>query len=111
MRKLFHIPIIHTPEDMGSHKAEVKKEYIAKHGLSKWNDHNKMVDKFWQELGTILLTLPVDYAKVKVYQDGLPVFGRELELVGELAKTGNRNYQLIFELVERGATVVGTLSQ
>jgi len=108
MRKLLHIPIVHTPEDMGSHRAAVKKEYIAKHGLSKWNDHNKIVDKFWQELGKILLTLPVDYTIVKVYQDGLPVFDRELELVEELAKAGSRNYQIILKLLGRGATVVGT---
>ena len=108
MRKLFCIPIVHTPEDFGSHLAEVKKEYIARHGLSKWNDHNKTVDKFWQELSEALLALPEDYTKVRLYQDGLPVFGRELEMVEKLAENGNRNYRLLFELVKKGATVMGS---
>lgn len=108
MRKLFYIPIIHTPEDLGSHLAEVKREYIAKYGLPKWRDHIESVDRFWRELREILLALPVEHKKVKLYQDGLPVFGRELELVEELAGNGNRNYRLLSELVEKGATVVGS---
>jgi hypothetical protein len=108
MRKLFHIPIVHTPEDLGSHLGEVKREYIARHGLSKWNDHTEAVDRFWRELSEALLALPVDYTKVRLYQDSLPVFGRELEMVEKLAEDGNRNYQLLFELVKRGAAVTGS---
>ena len=108
MRMLFHIPIVHAPEDLGSHLPEVKREYIARHGVSKWNDHNKALDKFWHELSKALLSLPVDYTKVRLYQDGLPVFGRDLELVEKLAENGNRNYQLLHELAGKGATVMGT---
>jgi hypothetical protein len=108
MRKLVHIPIVHTPEDLGSHLPEVKREYIARHGLSNWRHHIKALDRFWQELSETLLHLPVDYTKLKLYQDGLPVFGRELEMVKELAENGNRNYRLLFELAKRGAVVVGS---
>ena len=108
MRKLFYIPIVHTPEDLGSHLAEAKREYIAKYGLTKWREHIEAVDKFWRELSGILLDLPVDHTKMKLYQDGLPVFGREMELIEELAGNGNRNYQLLLELVKKGATVVGS---
>jgi len=108
MQKLFYIPIVHTPEDLGSHLTEVKREYIAKYGLPKWRNHVESVDKFWRELSEILLALPVDHTKMKLYQDGLPVFGRELELVEELARDGNRNYRLLSELVKKGATVVGS---
>ncbi len=108
MRKLFYIPIVHTPEDLGSHLAEVKAQYIAKHGLSKWREHVEAVDKFWRELREVLLSLSIDHTKIKLYQDGLPVFGRELDLVKELAGNGNRNYQLLFELIEKGATIVGS---
>jgi hypothetical protein len=108
MRKLFYIPIVHTPEDLGSHLAQVKREYIAKYGLSKWDNHVEAVDKFWRELKESLLSLSVDYTKMKLYQDGLPVFGREMELVEELAGNGNRNYQLLHELVKKGATIMGS---
>jgi len=108
MRKLFYIPIIHTSEDLGSHLAEAKKEYIAKYGFSKWHDHIEVVGKFWRGLQIVLLALPMNYTNVKLYQDSLPVCGRELEIVETLAHDGNINYQILLELVKKGATVMGS---
>lgn len=108
MRNLFYVPIIHAPEDLGSHLEEVKSQYIAIHGSAKWRSHLKSLEKFWQELAKTLLSLPVDYMKVKLYQDSLPVCGHELEIVEKLANDGNRNYLILFELVKKGAVVVGT---
>lgn len=108
MRKLFYIPIIHTAEDLGSHSAEAKKEYITRYGLSKWRDHIEVVGKFWQDLRETLLALPVDYKNVKLYQDSLPVCGRELKIVEKLAHDGNINHQILLELAKRGATVMGS---
>ena len=108
MRKLFNIPIIHTSEDLGSHLVEAKKEYVSKYGLSKWDDHIKAVDKFWRELRETLLALPVDYKNAKLYQDSLPVCDLELEIVKKLAENGNVNYQILLELVKKGATITGS---
>ena len=108
MRKLVHIPIVHTPEDLGSHSAEVEKQYIARYGASKWFDHLKAVGRFWQELAETLLNLSVDYSKIKLYQDSLPVCGSELEIVEQLAQSGNRNYQLLLQMAKKGAMVMGT---
>ena len=108
MRGLFHIPIVHTPEDLGSQLEAIRKEYIARYGVPKWHDHVEAVGKFWQEVNETFLNLPVDYARIRLYQDGLPVFGRELELVEKLAEDGNRNYRLLSKLVTKGATVMGT---
>jgi len=47
---------------------------------------------------------------VRIYQDGLPVCGRELDIVREVAQRGSRNYALILELLERGAVLEGTES-
>jgi len=108
MRKLFYVPIIHTSEDLGSHLAEAKKEYIAKYGNSKWHDHNEVVGKFWRNLQVALFALRMNYANVKLYQDSLPVCGRELEIVEKLADDGNINYRILLELVKKGATVIGS---
>ena len=108
MRKLFYISIVHAPEDLGCHLREVKRQYLARHGLSRWREHMEAVDKFWQELGEALLNLPVDYTKVKLYQDSLPVCGHESEIVEELAQSGNRNYQILFELIKKGAVPMGS---
>jgi hypothetical protein len=50
------------------------------------------------------------YEKVRLYQDGLPVCGREVEIVTELAKAGSRNHRLLLRLMDRGAAVMGTES-
>jgi len=52
--------------------------------------------------------LEIDFHELKVYQDGLPVCGRELEIVQDLARQGSKNHQLLVELAERGATIMGT---
>jgi len=108
MRKLFYIPIVHTPEDLGSHLEEVKRQYITRHGPVKWRDHLEAVSKFWGELSEALLNLPVDYTNMRLYQDSLPVCEGELEIVKELANHGNKNHQLLRELLRKGATVMGT---
>jgi hypothetical protein len=108
MRKLFHIPIIHTPEDLGNHITEVKKQYVARYGINKWEEHIDAVEKFWRELNITLLNLPVDYKMVKLYQDSLPLCDHETEIVESLAQDGNRNYRLLLDLVKKGAVIVGT---
>ena len=78
MRKLFYIPIVHTPEDHGSHLEMVKRVYISRYGLLKWQEHVKAISEFWQKLSEAFLTWSVDYTKVRVYQDSLPViYGQE----------------------------------
>ena len=78
MRKLFYIPIVHTPEDHGSHLEMVKRVYISRYGPLKWQEHVKAISEFWQKLSEAFLTWSVDYTKVRVYQDSLPViYGQE----------------------------------
>lgn len=58
----------------------------------------------------ILNQLTLSYAQTRVYQDGLPVCGKELEIVTELAKKGSPNHQILVRLMEKGATIMGTES-
>jgi len=46
--------------------------------------------------------------RVRLYQDGLPVCGREAEIVTELAQAGSRNHQLLLRLMAQGAVLMGT---
>ena len=39
-----------------------------------------MVDKFWKQIEETIDSLRLPYERVRVYQDGLPVCGKELEL-------------------------------
>lgn len=111
-RKLFYFPIVHTMEDLGSLAESARAESVRQVGRVGWKRKSEAVDRIWTEIEKaverLLRSIPCD--KVRVYQDGLPVCGREDELVAELAKKGSRNHGLILRLMRRGATVMGTES-
>ena len=47
---------------------------------------------------------------MRIYQDGLPICGREADIVNELANAGSRNHSIIAKLAKGGATIMGTES-
>ena len=108
MRKLIYVPVVHSEADFGSLTHSLRKRYIDLFGLSGWRKRIKGVDALWEEIGERVLALEIDFHKVKVYQDGLPTCGRELDIVRDLARQGSKNHLLLVELVERGAAIVGT---
>ncbi|MBI3060245.1 MAG: hypothetical protein HYY81_13260 [Deltaproteobacteria bacterium] len=108
MRQLIYVPIVHSEVDFGSLTHDLRKRYIDRFGLSGWRQRIRGVDALWQEIRTKVMALEIDFHKLKVYQDGLPVCGRELEIVEDLARQGSKNYQLLVELAERGAMIMGT---
>ena len=108
MRQLIYVPIVHSEVDFGSLTHDLRKRYIDRFGLSGWRQRIRGVDALWQEIRTKVMALEIDFHELKVYQDGLPVCGRELEIVEDLARQGSKNYQLLVELAERGAMIMGT---
>jgi hypothetical protein len=52
----------------------------------------------------------LDYARVRLYQDGLPTCGHEEQIVRDLARAGSQNHGLLADLMEKGARVTGTES-
>ena len=110
MRRLIYVPIVHTTADMGSQAEALEHEHVRRHGRGEWARTRRLIDEVWEGLRTRLLALDLDYRTMRIYQDGLPVCGRELDIVREVAQGGSRNYALILELLERGAMVEGTES-
>jgi len=108
MRRLFYTPVVHTAADMGSLLSAAKAEFLRRHGPREWAQHVEVVQHFWEDLEQRIARLNLDYRRAYVYQDGLPVCGKELDIVTELAHSGSRNHRLILRLVEQGATLVGT---
>ena len=108
MRKLLLIPIIHTSVDFGSLSESVKAHYLKRFGPSSWNQREVIVATLWNDIQEKINVLDIDYKKVRIYQDGLPECGFEQEIVGELAKAGSSNHQLVVSLIDKGATLMGT---
>lgn len=107
-KRLIYVPILHTRADMGSFGSTLQKEFVEKFGLEKWKQHVREIDEMWEGLKSRLDKLNLDYSKVRLYQDGLPLCGREMVMVKDLAAKGSKNYALLAELVARGAKVEGT---
>ncbi|KAF0247555.1 MAG: hypothetical protein FD167_3046 [bacterium] len=110
IRTLLYIPIIHTQADMGTFREKIKQAKIKKLGQQQFKDSASLVDKLWTNIEHAINDLPSPYRKVRVYQDGLPICGRELEIVTELAQAGNRNHILLLEMKKKGAAIMGTES-
>jgi hypothetical protein len=83
---------------------------VQKLGLKGWERNVSLIDGIWTQIEQTIDSWPLSYEKVRLYQDGLPVCGREVEIVAELARAGSRNHQLLLRLKGRGATLMGTES-
>lgn len=109
-RVLCYIPILHTGADLGGLAAPLAAAAEGRLGGDAWQSHRAQVQRLWDATEKAVLQLNIDYGSLLVYQDGLPVSGREAAIVDELAQAGSRNHQLLQRLRERGATLVGTES-
>jgi len=76
--------------------------------MHKWEQHLKKINDLWTGIELRLNQKNLRYDQVRVYQDGLPVCGKELQIVQDIADSGGRNHQLLLNLVQKGATLMGT---
>lgn len=109
-RILIYIPIIHTQADMGALSRSIERLKIKKLGKHGWERNVNLVSQLWAKIEQAIEKLVLPYSRVRIYQDGLPVCGRESEIVTELANAGSRNHRLLLRLRDKGATVMGTES-
>ncbi len=109
-RTLIYIRIIHSQVDMGAFSKSVRRVALEKFGEAAWKRKVNLIEEMWQEIEKFIKKLSLSYEKVRLYQDGLPVCGREDEIVSEVAKAGSWNYRLLLHLMKKGATIMGTES-
>lgn len=76
------IPILHTLADLGSLGEAVRKTFLSKYGALTARRKEAALEKLWEEIGGIILGLGLDFSRARLYQDGLPVCGREEEISG-----------------------------
>jgi hypothetical protein len=109
-RELIWIPVVHTEADLGNMSERVRQIYVKRVGQAKWEQHVKDVREFWTKVQEVIAKLDLAWERVRLYQDGLPNCGREVEIVNTIAKSGSFNHQLLLKLMERGARIIGTES-
>jgi len=109
-RTLIYVPVIHTQADMGTLGGSVRRATMHMMGMRGMRQKVKVIDRLWFEIAGKIDSLALSYETVRLYQDGLPVCGKEIQIVKELAEAGSRNHQLLLRLIEKGATLMGTES-
>ena len=108
MRRLLYVPIVHTPTDMGSLSASVRQEHIQKLGEASYHKYLDFAKTFWNKIHDNIFGRDLDYKKVRVYQDGLPVCPIVDKIVADVAAQGNPNFTIVKRLGSHGATIEGT---
>lgn len=107
---LVYVPIMHGSAEMGSAAPGYKAAFIARFGEAKWRERCAEYDAIWQAIENAIGALRLDLPAVTLYQDSLPVCGKEAALTRDLAAQGSRNHQLLEKLIAAGARLAGTES-
>lgn len=107
-RLLVYIPIIHSQADMGGLARSMRRLSVKKLGRGAWKHHVDVIGQMWRDLREAVEGWELPWDKVRLYQDGLPRCGREVEIVTTLAQAGSPNHQLLLSLLSRGAALMGT---
>lgn len=108
MRQLIRVPIIHSQIDLGPIQENLRQAYIEKGGEQAWKQSRAAVAEFWNAIEMAMDGLHLDYRKLRLYQDGLPVCGQAERIVRDLAEQGGANYRILLKLSQRGAAIEGT---
>ena len=107
-RRLVYVPILDARgalEQKASKLHENRKNDLI---LGETDKELSAVGKMWGGISSKIGELNLPYKVVRIYQDGLPVCGNELELVTQLAESGNPNFLYILNLIQKGAKLEGT---
>lgn len=108
IKNLVYVPIVHTEKDMGTLAAQMKESFVSRYDEEKWREHWQAIQDMWDGLRLKIQQLKLDYKKVRLYQDGLPICGFEEKIIRDLSQIGSKNHQLLLWFVEQGATLEGT---
>ncbi len=95
---------------MGALAGAIRRLSVEKLGHQEWERNVRAIGELWVRIRQAIEGWDLTYEQVRLYQDGLPTCGREVEIVRDLAEAGSPNHQLLLDLVKRGATLMGTES-
>lgn len=107
-RTLIYIPVVHTQADMGALARSVRSMTVQKLGRRALTRNIDVVGQLWATINAKVRGFKLPWTQVRLYQDGLPVCGREADIVRDLAQAGSPNHQLLLWLMSQGATLMGT---
>lgn len=105
---LIYVPILHTQKEAGEILLSLKGKEAEKPADDSLAEQEKSIQEMWEGIDDKIKEANISHLLFRIYQDALPVCGREREIVEKLAQKGSRNHQLILELMQKGARLEGT---
>jgi hypothetical protein len=110
LKKLYYVPLIHGQMDLGSLGVDVSRRGKAITGEERWKYHRETVSSFWEAVEDYFRG--VDASGLKIYQDGIMTGGElGMNIAKKVAADGSENFNLVLELVDRGALLMKTESE
>lgn len=104
---LIYVPILHTQKEAGEIILSLQRSENKTPGGDSLVEEES-IKEMWDGISKKIQEINLDYPSVRIYQDALPVCGRETEIVSKLAQKGSRNHQLILQLLSKDAKLEGT---
>lgn len=107
---LIYVPILHTQREAGNIADSLKDDDLKKESRGGMTtvEQEKAINQMWDGICEKINELDISVASLRIYQDLLPVCGREKEIVEKLAEKNSRNHEVILELIKKGAKLEGT---
>lgn len=105
---LLYVPILHTQAEAGEILISLKGGEGKRPTSNAASEREISIKEMWEGIHEKVQESGIVYSSFRIYQDALPVCGKEEKIVRSLAQRGSRNHQLILELVEKGAKLEGT---
>jgi hypothetical protein len=105
---LIYVPILHAQDDAGSRTSLLTRNDRNEIVRRKIDQGPSAVDEMWEGIAAKVEGLSLPWDRVRIYQDGLPVCGNELEVVTRLAANGCRSSNYILKFIRNGAAIEGT---
>ena len=72
MRRLVHIPIVHSEADMGSVRDKVRHAYISQRGRKAWEESRQAIAEFWGAVEMAVGQLHLDDGRIDTWPDVRP---------------------------------------
>lgn len=103
VKTLYLINMIHTPEELGSLGADVKKTHIKQFGQVHWDNFLLCIRDYWEEVSRRIMCIDTGLTKFSIFVDSLPDIEEKTvnEIVRNLIESKKiPMYQIINQLIK-----------
>ena len=108
IRSLIYVPVLHTQKETGEILLSLKADEAQPSVDTSSAEQEISVREMWDGIAEKIQKMNIPCLSMRIYQDAMPVCGREKAIAEKLAQKASRNHQLILKLVNKGANLEGT---